>query len=93
MLLPLLTAESLGIKRYGLLSGLGGLAQTFGAMIGPIVAGRIFDVTASYRLAFELCIAVMTIGAAVSYSCRSYPAERSQLDMAAASSAAVQSLQ
>jgi MFS family permease len=79
MLLPLLTAESLGIKRYGLLSGLAGLAQTFGAMIGPIVAGRIFDITTSYVLAFELCIAGMIIGAAVSYSCRSYQSERTQM--------------
>jgi MFS family permease len=79
MLLPLLTAESLGIKRYGLLSGLAGLAQTFGAMVGPIVAGRIFDVTTSYALAFELCIAVMIIGAAVSYTCRSYASERAQM--------------
>ncbi|MBV8772201.1 MAG: MFS transporter [Deltaproteobacteria bacterium] len=79
MLLPLLTAESLGIKRYGLLSGLAGLAQTFGAMIGPIVAGRIFDLTKSYTLAFELCITVMIIGAAISYSCRSYSSERAQM--------------
>jgi MFS family permease len=79
MLLPLLTAESLGIKRYGLLAGLGGLAQTFGAMIGPIVAGRIFDITTSYTLAFELCIAIMIIGAAVSYSCRSYRSERARM--------------
>src|SRR5216683_5613797 len=79
MLLPLLTAESLGIKRYGFLSGLAGLAQTFGAMVGPIVAGRIFDITSSYALAFELCIAVMIIGAAVSYSCRSYATERARV--------------
>jgi MFS family permease len=79
MLLPLLTAESLGIKRYGLLSGLAGLAQTFGAMLGPIVAGRIFDITGSYTLAFDLCITIMIIGAAVSYSCRSYQAERRQM--------------
>jgi MFS family permease len=79
MLLPLLTAESLGIKRYGLLSGLAGLAQTFGAMVGPIVAGRIFDVTRSYTLAFELCITVMILGAAISYSCRSYSSERAQM--------------
>lgn len=79
MLLPLLTAESLGIKRYGLLSGLAGLAQTFGAMIGPIVAGRIFDVMRSYTLAFDLCITVMIIGAAISYACRSYSSERAQM--------------
>src|SRR5215472_1537371 len=36
MLLPLLTGDSPGIKRYGLLAGMGGLAQTFGAMIGTI---------------------------------------------------------
>jgi len=88
MLLPLLTAESLGIKRYGLLSGLGGLAQTFGATIGPIVAGRIFDLTRSYTLAFDLCIAVMMIGAVFTYSCRSYASERSQMVPARAPSPA-----
>ncbi|HJU12340.1 MAG TPA: MFS transporter, partial [Candidatus Binataceae bacterium] len=79
MLLPLLTAESLGIKRYGFLSGLGGLAQTFGAMVGPIVAGRIFDMTASYSVAFEIFIAVMIVGAGVAYSCRSYDSERARM--------------
>jgi len=94
MLLPLLTAESLGIKRYGFLSGLGGLAQTFGAMVGPIVAGRIFDITTSYTLAFELCIAGMIIASGISYSCRSYTSERSQMMSARAlrPAAAVQPL-
>lgn len=82
MLLPLLTAESLGIKRYGFLSGLAGLAQTFGAMVGPIIAGRIFDITRSYSVAFELCITVMIIAAAVAYSCRSYTSERAQMRLA-----------
>lgn len=92
MLLPLLTAESLGIKRYGLLSGLAGLAQTFGAMVGPIVAGRIFDITNSYAMAFELCIAVMLVGAGISYSCRSYTSERAEMMSVGAprSAAAVQ---
>jgi MFS family permease len=84
MLLPLLTAESLGIKRYGFLSGLAGLAQTFGAMLGPIVAGTIFDVTKSYTVAFDLCITVMIAAAAVAYSCRSYSAERAQMISAGA---------
>jgi MFS family permease len=84
MLLPLLTAESLGIKRYGFLSGLAGLAQTFGAMLGPIVAGRIFDITRSYAVAFELCITVMIVAAAVAYSCRSYSTERAQMMSAGA---------
>jgi MFS family permease len=94
MLLPLLIAESLGIKRYGLLSGLAGLAQTFGAMLGPLVVGRIFDITTSYVLAFELCIAGMIIGAIVSYSCRSYQAERAQMQPAGrpGGAAAIQSV-
>jgi hypothetical protein len=40
------------------------------------VAGRIFDITRNYALAFEVCIAVMIIGAGVAYACRSYSAER-----------------
>ncbi|MBV9083642.1 MAG: hypothetical protein JOZ62_13260 [Acidobacteriaceae bacterium] len=84
MLLPLLVAESLGIRRYGVLSGLTGLAQTFGAMVGPIVAGRIFDRTGSYTVAFDLCIAVMLVAAAISYSCQTYRAERSRMAAAAA---------
>jgi sugar phosphate permease len=48
MLLPLITAESLGLKRFGFIAGMTGLAQTFGAAAGPLVAGHIFDVTSSY---------------------------------------------
>ena len=62
MLLPLLTAESLGLKRFGSISGLTGLAQTFGAALGPLVSGRIFDLTNSYTTAFELCIVVNLLG-------------------------------
>jgi MFS family permease len=44
-LLPLVTVESLGLKRFGTLSGLANIAQTVGAMLGPVIAGRVFDVT------------------------------------------------
>src|SRR5581483_11012395 len=40
-LLPVLVAESMGLKRFGLIGGLEGLVQTFGAAVGPIVSGRI----------------------------------------------------
>jgi sugar phosphate permease len=79
MLLPLVVAESLGIRRYGVLSGLTGLSQTFGAMVGPIVAGRVFDVTKSYGAAFDLFIAVLIAGAIAAWSCRSYAAEKSRM--------------
>ncbi len=75
MLLPLLTAESLGLRRFGLLSGLAGLAQTFGAAIGPLVSGRIFDLTGSYSAAFELFIAINLIGAVMALACTAYAEE------------------
>ncbi len=73
MLLPLLTAESLGLKRFGLIAGLAGLAQAFGAAIGPLVSGRIFDLTNSYASAFELFVAISVLGAISALGCRPYP--------------------
>ncbi|MGA2411681.1 MAG: MFS transporter [Candidatus Binataceae bacterium] len=78
MLLPLVTAESLGLKRFGFISGLTGLAQTFGAAVGPLVAGRIFDVTRSYAAAFELFVVINLIGAAAAFACKSFAAERTR---------------
>jgi MFS family permease len=78
MLLPLVTAESLGLKRFGFIAGMTGLAQTFGAAIGPLVAGRIFDVTGSYTAAFELFIIINLVGAVAAFACRSYAAERTR---------------
>jgi MFS family permease len=75
MLLPLLTAESLGLKRFGLLSGLTGLAQTFGAAIGPLVSGWFFDRMHSYTLAFDLFIAINLLGAIAAFACKPRVAE------------------
>jgi len=75
MLLPLVNAESLGLKRFGAISGLTGLAQTFGATIGPLVSGRIYDVTRSYTTAFELIIVVNIIAVFMTLACRTYAAE------------------
>ncbi len=75
MLLPLLLAESLGLRRFGLLAGLAGLAQTFGAMTGPLVAGAIFDSVKSYAPAFELFIAINLVGALAAFACKPYVPE------------------
>lgn len=83
MLLPLLTAESLGLKRFGLLGGLAGLAQTVGAAIGPVASGRIFDQTGSYTAAFELCIVINLVGALAAWGCKSFAAAHAAVDAAA----------
>lgn len=69
MLIPLLTVESLGLRRYGSIAGATTLALTFGSGLGALVAGRIFDLTSSYTAAFESFIAVDAIGVLAAYAC------------------------
>jgi hypothetical protein len=71
-LLPMLLAESLGLRRYGILNALAGLAGTFGATAGPLVAGRIFDLTGSYINTFEFFVLLNAIGAAAALACQPY---------------------
>jgi MFS family permease len=49
--IPMLQAEMLGLKRFGALSGLTNLGFSLGLGLGPVVAGRIFDLTGSYSIA------------------------------------------
>ena len=87
VLLPLLVAESLGRRRYGVLFALTGIATTFGLAVGPVVAGRIFDMTGSYRGAFELFIVLNAIAAVAAFACRPY-AENAQLKLVSVPSSA-----
>ncbi len=75
-LVPLLIAESVGLKRFGSVSGLIGVASTVGAILGPVAVGRVFDVTGSYANAWLLSIGVALIGGIATLACRSYLTER-----------------
>src|SRR5712692_3345217 len=75
MLFPLLTAESMGLKRYGTLFGIVSGANTFGAVFGPPVAGSIFDTTHSYVVAYSLFGACYFVAAIAAYIARPYAAE------------------
>ncbi|MBV8359568.1 MAG: MFS transporter [Deltaproteobacteria bacterium] len=66
---PLLTAETLGLKRFGTLFGWLGFALTFGLFIGPQLVGWITDVTGSYTLGYELCGLICVVGSAASFLC------------------------
>jgi MFS family permease len=81
VLSPLVVAESLGVKRYGSLMGLVGFPFTLGLAIGPLAAGAIYDLTASYARAFELCAMIAIVGVAASFLC--VPAEWERLPAAA----------
>jgi MFS family permease len=57
-----IVAEYFGIRSHGLLFGMAVFAGTVGGFIGPIFAGSIFDLTASYRVAFWGCLCAAAIG-------------------------------
>ena len=69
VLLPLVFIQSLGLKRLGSVQGVAGVFFTIGAAVGPVAAGRIFDVSGSYAIAFGV-FAAMWLGAALAiYAC------------------------
>ncbi len=76
---PLVTAESLGLKRYGSISGAEFLFVTTGAAIGPLVSGRIFDLTHSYQEAFVLFIGMLVVAGVASMGCLPLSSEQARL--------------
>ncbi len=79
VLVPLVMVDSLGLKRFGSLAGLTGLFNTIGATVGPIVAGRIFDVAGSYASAFELFALMLLLGASATYACLPLESEQARI--------------
>jgi MFS family permease len=55
-------AELFGLSSHGVIFGITFCGGNIGEAIGPVVAGRIFDVTGSYQWAFLLCAAISIIG-------------------------------
>lgn len=66
---PLVQVETMGLKRYGSIAGLVGIAFTLGATLGPPIVGKLADATGSYTLSFEVCALVGAIGAVASFLC------------------------
>lgn len=87
VLSPLVVAESLGVKRYGSLMGLVGFPFTLGLALGPLIAGAIYDLTASYARAFEMCAVISILGVIISLMC--VPSEWERIPMAAVAAAPV----
>jgi MFS family permease len=76
VLIPLLTAECLGLKRFGAIAGVAGVFNTLGAFIGPVMLGKIFDATGSYTVAFQICFVLSILGAVATWACLPYEAEQ-----------------
>jgi MFS family permease len=68
-LVPLVLSETLGLKRLGTLYGFLQIAITLGLFIGPVVVGRLFDLTHSYTAGFEFAAVIAAIGSAAAFLC------------------------
>jgi sugar phosphate permease len=68
-MVPLTIAESLGLRRFGSLSGLIGLITTLGGSLGPVAAGRLFDATGSYTAPLTLFVISLAISAILPIGC------------------------
>jgi MFS family permease len=68
-LIPMLIAESFGLKNFGTIAGLVGIFATMGSATGPILAGRIFDLTGAYTLAFTCGGMFLLVAAALPFGC------------------------
>lgn len=73
-LVPMLMAESFGLKNFGVLAGLVGIFGMLGTATGPMFAGRIFDVTGAYTAAFILASVFLLIAAILPFGCASFEA-------------------
>jgi len=51
---PALQADYFGTKSFGSIMGLLTLTSVVGGLASPVIAGRIFDVTGSYKLAWQI---------------------------------------
>jgi MFS family permease len=60
-----LVAELFGIGSHGLLFGIVLATGTIGSTIGPLFAGRIFDMTGSYQIPFLVLTGLAVIGFAM----------------------------
>jgi len=61
-------AEFFGTRSHGLILGIIFFSGTVGGSLGPLVAGHIFDITASYRAAFLLLLSLAIAGFIVTLS-------------------------
>ncbi len=68
-LIPMVIAESFGLRRFGSVSGLTGIFITLGGAAGPLLGGLIVDHGLGYSTVFVLFAAILAAGALAALSC------------------------
>lgn len=79
---PVLAARIFGTRDMGSICAALFLGAGIGGVIGPIVAGYVFDTLESYRIAFILGTAVIFVGLLLSLSLRDNPMSRTAVAVA-----------
>ena len=62
-----MVSEFYGVRSVGTLIGLTHIAWSVGGIIGPVLAGHIFDISGSYRVAFSVGGLLMMVGMMATY--------------------------
>ncbi len=65
---PILLVETLGLRRFGSLLGLLNFCSLIGFAIGPVIVGRMFDRTAAYSTAMQVCGALCVAGGLAAFA-------------------------
>jgi MFS family permease len=82
VLVPIALSESLGTRRIGALFGIQAFFGTLGFAAGPIIAGRIFDVSGGYSAALLLFVAMALVAAAVIRAMLPFEKQRARIAIA-----------
>ncbi len=64
---PVITADYYGVKHLGANYGLTFIAWGIGGILGPQIAGSVFDATGSYKNAYYLAFAMLMVATATSF--------------------------
>jgi MFS family permease len=61
-LVPLLLADAVGLRHFGILMGTSSLLYGLAMAAGPLMVGSIYDATHSYSMGIKLCAICMALG-------------------------------
>ena len=74
-LTPLLIADLFGLRQFGSIMGLTRLPVIIPVVVGPIMAGMIFDASGSYNLAFLITIGMLIVSVGAFLLVKAPPSE------------------
>jgi cyanate permease len=75
-LIPLLLADSVGIRRFATLQGFQGSILFLAVATGPFVQGWLYDLSGSYVASFHILAVVAVLGALLTLTCKRYQGDQ-----------------